>query len=68
MPGVQEKREMGGLIMEDCDVCFKIICKNCQWTASPRDVLLIQTRRLKECPECGWMPGDTVENEAEIII
>lgn len=53
--------------MNDCDICYKIVCKGCGWTASPRDLLLIQTGRMKECPDCGWMPGDIVENEAELI-
>ncbi len=53
--------------MNDCDICYKIVCKGCGWTASPRDVLLIQSGRMKECPDCGWMPGDIMENEAELI-
>ena len=59
---------MGRLIMNNCDDCYKIICQNCQWEAKPKDILAIQAGFLKECPVCGWVPGDEVENEAEIII
>lgn len=54
--------------MDDCDKCFKIICGNCQWEAKGKDILAIQAGYLKECPDCGWMPGTPVENEADILI
>jgi hypothetical protein len=54
--------------MDNCDGCYKIICQNCQWEAKGKDILAIQAGFLKECPICGWMPGDPDENEAEIII
>lgn len=53
--------------MKDCDVCYQIVCKSCRWTATSRDVLLIQAGYMRECPDCGWMPGDLVENEADFI-
>jgi hypothetical protein len=42
---------------EICDVCYKIICKGCSWTASDEEVLQIQKGELTACPECGWKPG-----------
>jgi len=54
------------LIMDDCDRCYQIICGGCGWKATDRDILMIQAGYMKECPDCGWMPGDIVENEAEI--
>lgn len=41
----------------DCEVCSKIICKQCGWEASDSDVKQIQTGELTVCPECGWSPS-----------
>jgi hypothetical protein len=42
---------------KDCDICYKIICKQCGWVASEADVLKIQKSEITACPECGWMPA-----------
>jgi hypothetical protein len=41
---------------ENCDICYKIICKQCGWTASDEEVMKIQKGEITECPECGWKP------------
>lgn len=45
---------------EPCDICYKIICKQCGWEAQDCDVLAIQKGEMNACPECGWKPGETV--------
>jgi hypothetical protein len=42
---------------ENCDICYKIICKQCGWEASDEDVLQIQKGQITACPECGWEPS-----------
>jgi hypothetical protein len=42
---------------EDCVVCFKIVCRNCQWEPSDEEVIQIQAGKLTACPQCGWVPG-----------
>lgn len=46
--------------MEDCTVCYKIICKRCRWEASDDDVVQIQCGEITSCPDCGWKPGEAI--------
>lgn len=45
---------------DNCDVCYKIICKQCQWEADDDAVSQIQCGIMTACPECGWKPGQPV--------
>ena len=45
---------------QNCEICYRIICKQCGWVASDYDVSKIQKGELSACPTCGWKPGDTV--------
>jgi NAD-dependent SIR2 family protein deacetylase len=42
---------------QDCETCYKIICKQCGWVASDEEVLKIQRGEMTVCPECGWSPA-----------
>jgi hypothetical protein len=42
----------------NCEECFRIICKRCGWVASDEAVSQIQCGKLTACPECGWKPKD----------
>ena len=46
--------------MENCDVCFKIICKKCGWQANNEETKEITVGKLTSCPVCNWSP--TSEN------
>ncbi len=41
---------------QDCKVCYKIICRQCQWEASNDDIVRILKREIIACPGCGWSP------------
>jgi DNA-directed RNA polymerase subunit RPC12/RpoP len=41
---------------ENCDICYKIICRQCGWEADDDAVLKIQKGEITACPECGWKP------------
>ena len=41
---------------QDCQICYRIICRGCGWTAGDEDVRCIQRGEMTACPECGWMP------------
>lgn len=41
---------------QSCQACYRIICKECNWTASEEEVLQIQQGLLTKCPVCGWRP------------
>jgi len=41
---------------KDCDICYKIICKQCGWEACDAEVLAIQKGEITACPDCGWKP------------
>jgi len=41
---------------KDCDICYKIICKQCKWEANDEEVAQIQQGELTTCPICGWKP------------
>lgn len=41
---------------QNCDICYKIICRKCGWEASSEEVLQIQKEELTACPLCGWKP------------
>jgi hypothetical protein len=45
---------------KDCQVCYKIICKQCHWEADDSAVAQIQCGAMTACPECGWKPGEPV--------
>lgn len=42
---------------QDCEVCYKIKCKNCGWEASDLQVRKIASGEITYCPACGWKPG-----------
>jgi len=42
---------------KDCEICYKIICKQCGWEANDEEVLKIQKGIITACPECGWEPS-----------
>jgi len=42
---------------ENCEICFKIICKSCKWEASEVEIIKIRDGELTSCPICGWKPG-----------
>ncbi len=52
-------------IMNDCDKCYRIICRSCQWEAVDADVIAIKIGSLTNCPNCGWKPGELIGNEAK---
>lgn len=41
---------------KDCDVCARIKCKRCGWTASDEEAGLVQREVITECPMCSWSP------------
>ncbi len=41
----------------DCDICYKIICRNCKWEANPEETAEISKGNLTNCPICGWSPS-----------
>ena len=45
---------------ETCEICYKIICKQCKWEADERAVAQIQSGVMTACPLCGWKPGDAI--------
>lgn len=47
-------------INKTCDICFRIACKKCDWVATDEEVELVQKEILKECPKCGWKPGNQI--------
>ena len=42
---------------KDCDICYKIICKQCGWEADDEAMMAIQKGTITVCPECGWCPA-----------
>lgn len=48
------------MIKDNCDVCYKIICRGCGWEPNEVEVKLIEREVLTSCPDCGWKPGDYV--------
>jgi len=40
----------------DCEICYRIQCKQCDWIASTEEVSLVQSGKLTTCPTCGWKP------------
>jgi hypothetical protein len=44
----------------ECQVCYKITCKQCGWEATDEDVIKIQKAQLTACPLCDWKPGTPV--------
>ncbi len=43
-------------INQDCEVCYKIICKSCGWIASDEETLKVYKKEITSCPLCGWIP------------
>ncbi len=41
----------------ECETCFQIACRACEWIAIAEEVELIQQGLLTQCPLCGWIPG-----------
>lgn len=40
-------------IIEDCEVCFAIKCKNCGWEPDELELAQVQSGTLIKCPDCG---------------
>lgn len=40
-----------------CEVCYRIVCRDCGWEATDEEVLLIQKEEMTSCPICGWKPA-----------
>ena len=52
---------MNEVIVEDqreCEECYKIVCRGCQWEPSDDELRQIQNGDLTVCPRCGWSPGE----------
>ncbi len=45
---------------QQCQTCYRIACRKCEWIASEEEVVLIQKETLTSCPLCGWKPGDDI--------
>lgn len=43
---------------QECTICYKIRCKQCNWEATDAEVVCIQKGEITACPECGWSPSD----------
>lgn len=56
----QEVRHVNNVMKNtnDCDICYKIICRQCGWEADDGAVLQIQKGEMTACPLCGWQPGE----------
>lgn len=44
--------------INNCETCFKIICRNCNWQANKQEADEITKGNLKNCPKCGWRPNN----------
>ncbi len=40
----------------NCDICYKIICKGCGWEPDLDQLALIQKEGLTSCSQCDWSP------------
>lgn len=38
---------------KNCEVCFKIKCKNCGWESGVIELPLVISGKLTKCPCCG---------------
>jgi hypothetical protein len=54
---VVKERGVNHMKQEECEVCFKIVCRQCKWEPNEKELLLIQQGKLTACPVCGWVPG-----------
>lgn len=43
--------------IQECEICYKIVCKRCGWEAFDEEVEKIQKGYITACPECGWSPA-----------
>jgi hypothetical protein len=39
---------------KDCEICFKIKCKNCGWEPDEAELEEVMTGKLNICPGCGF--------------
>lgn len=39
----------------NCEICFKIKCKNCGWEPNDLEVELVVSGKLTNCPVCGLL-------------
>lgn len=42
--------------MDDCTICYKIVCRGCGWEPTDEEVIKIQQEIIVACPRCGWSP------------
>lgn len=45
---------------DTCEVCFKIVCKQCGWEPNDIEVEQIQKEIVTNCPHCGWSPKSPI--------
>lgn len=38
---------------EDCEICYKIKCKNCGWEPNAKELPQVASGKLTNCPDCG---------------
>ena len=43
-------------LQDTCDICTRIVCKQCGWVASDEEAASIRIGVLVMCPVCGWKP------------
>lgn len=48
---------MNTKLQDDCEECFKIICRGCQWEPNDKELQNITNGTLTACPLCGWAPA-----------
>ncbi len=42
---------------KECEICFKIKCKNCGWEPSDAEYAMVASGKLTSCPACGSLKG-----------
>lgn len=45
---------------QNCEICYKIVCRGCGWEPKDEEVLLIQKEELTACPLCSWSPRSEI--------
>lgn len=43
--------------IQDCEVCYKIKCRNCGWEPDQMEVQKVLAGELRNCPDCGRSPS-----------
>ncbi len=39
--------------VKNCEICYKIKCKNCGWEPDEIELPLVLSGKLTKCPDCG---------------